>query len=189
MGDLRQVSAGNGYCRITADRRSTPSGRAFASAALSTYNTFAQRYGVFEARIRYPKGPGMWPAFWLLAEGSKQTPPEVDIFEAYPGPGTGSSGADVAVFSNHYSGGTQYVAFDGGSDLTGAWHIWRFEWTPDAMVLRLDGVKVGTLTGHVPTVRMYPIINLALGAPGYRIDGSTPDLAFMDIDYLRVYAP
>jgi hypothetical protein len=36
---------------------------------------------------------------------------------------------------------------------------------------------------------MYPILNLAIGATGYRIDGSTPASLDMDIDYLRVYAP
>lgn len=188
MGDLRQVSVLNGFCRITAERRSTPSGRAYASACLSTFGTFAQKYGVFEARIRYPKGAGVWPAFWLLAAGSKQTPPEVDIFEAYPGPGTGSSGPSVAVFSNHYPGDVQYVAFDGGRDLTGDWHVWRLEWTSSAMKLKLDGVTVGTLSGHVPNVAMYPIINLALGAPGYRVGSTTPDTLYMDIDYLRVYS-
>jgi len=28
-----------------------------------------------------------------------------------------------------------------------------------------------------------------LGAPGSRVDGTTPSLLTMDIDYLRVYAP
>jgi hypothetical protein len=189
MGDLRQVSAANGFCTITAERRSTPSGRAYASAALSTYGTFSQKYGAFEARIRYPKGAGVWPAFWLLNGPPSGTLPEVDIFEAYPGPGTGSSGTSVAVFSNHYSGGTQYKAWDAGSALTGSWHVWRYEWTPDSMIVRVDGAKIATLTGHVPDVRMYPILNLAIGATGYRIDGSTPASLDMDIDYLRVYAP
>jgi hypothetical protein len=53
MGDLRQVSVANGLCSITAVRMSTPSGRMYASAAMATYGTFAQRYGTFEARIRY----------------------------------------------------------------------------------------------------------------------------------------
>ena len=188
LGNLSQVSVENGYCRLQAERRSTPSGRAYASACLATYGTFAQKYGVFEARIRYPKGAGVWPAFWLLAAGSKQTPPEVDIFEAYPGPGTGSSGTSVAVFSNHYPGDVQYVAFDSGADLTGAWHVWRLEWTSAALELKLDGRTVGRLTGHVPNVAMYPILNLALGAPGYRVSSTTPDVLNMDIDYLRVYS-
>jgi len=188
MGDLRQVSAGGGQCTITAERRNTPSGRSYASACIATYGTFAQKYGIFEARIRYPKGAGVWPAFWLLAEGSKQTPPEIDIFEAYPGPGAGSSGTSVAVFSNHYGGGVQYIPWDAGNDLSGDWHVWKLDWSPDGLILKVDGTKVGTLAGHVPNVRMYPIITLALGAPGYRVDGSTASSLRMDIDYLRVYA-
>src|SRR5205814_987997 len=155
----RQVSVANGFCTISAVRRSTPSGRAYASAAISTYGTFSQKYGTFEARIRYPKGAGVWPAFWMLNGAPSGTLPEVDIFEAYPGPGTGSSGTSVAVFSNHYSGGTQYTAWDAGSALTGSGHVWRYEWTPDSIIVRVDGAKIGTLTGHVPIVRTYPILN------------------------------
>ena len=25
------------------------------------------KYGIFEARIKFPKGIGTWPAFWLLS--------------------------------------------------------------------------------------------------------------------------
>jgi len=38
----------------------------YTSARLKTYGKFEQKYGRFEARIKIPKGQGMWPAFWLL---------------------------------------------------------------------------------------------------------------------------
>jgi len=41
--------------------------REYTSARLKTEKLFAQKYGKFEARIRIPKGQGMWPAFWMLA--------------------------------------------------------------------------------------------------------------------------
>ncbi len=194
MGDLRQVSVANGLCSITAVRKTTPSGRMYASAAMATYGTFAQRYGTFEARIRYPKGAGVWPAFWLLPEGTVATPPEVDVFEALPGPGlapvNGSSGTDVAIATNHYAGGSpQYAAWNAGADLTTDFHVWRLDWTPTALVVKVDSTEIATLTGHVPTTAMYPIINLAIGATGYRADGTTPSSLTLDVDYLRVYSP
>ena len=194
MGDLRQVSVANGLCSLTAVRMSTPSGRMYASAAMATYGTFAQRYGTFEARIRYPNGAGVWPAFWLLAEGTVVTPPEVDVFEALPGPGltpvNGSSGTDVAIVTNHYAGGSpQYVAWHAGADLTTVFHVWRLDWSPAALVVKVDGTEIATLTGHVPATAMYPIINLAIGATGYRADGTTPSSLTLDVDYLRVFAP
>ncbi len=194
MGDLRQVSVANGLCSITAVRKTTPSGRMYGSAAMATYGTFAQRYGTFEARIRYPKGAGVWPAFWLLSEGTVATPPEVDVLEARPGPGltpvNGSAGTDVAIATNHYAGGSpQYTVWDAGTDLTTGFHVWRLEWTPLALVVKVDGTQIATLTGHVPTTAMYPIINLAIGATGYRADGTTPSSLTLDVDYIRVYAP
>src|SRR5450755_4252198 len=38
----------------------------YTSARLKTIGLFAQTYGRFEARIRIPRGQGLWPAFWML---------------------------------------------------------------------------------------------------------------------------
>jgi len=38
----------------------------YTSARLKTQGLFAQTYGRFEARIRIPRGQGMWPAWWML---------------------------------------------------------------------------------------------------------------------------
>src|SRR6202007_1087538 len=37
--------------------------RNYTSARLKTQNLFTQAYGRFEARIKVPKGQGIWPAF------------------------------------------------------------------------------------------------------------------------------
>ena len=42
--------------------------REYTSARLKTLGTFAQAYGRFEARIRIPRGQGIWPAFWMLGD-------------------------------------------------------------------------------------------------------------------------
>ena len=76
MADLRQVSVANGLCTITAQRMTTPMGRPYASACFATFGTFAQTYGTWEARLRYPAGQGVWPAFWLLPVGQKGPYPE-----------------------------------------------------------------------------------------------------------------
>src|SRR5262249_31444944 len=38
----------------------------YTSARLVTKGKFDFKYGRFEARIKIPKGQGVWPAFWLL---------------------------------------------------------------------------------------------------------------------------
>lgn len=191
LGNLSQVDVANGYCTITAQRKATPSGRAYASACFGTKNTWSQTYGTWEARIRYPKGNGVWPAFWALRSGSLVTPPEIDILEAYPGsPAAGGSGPNIVVSTLHYAGGApKYFATDMGSDNTNEFHVYKMVWTSSKMTFVIDGSVVGTITANVPQVPMYPILNLAMGATGYRVDGSTPDVLHMDVDYVRVYAP
>src|SRR5271157_1307387 len=40
---------------------------------------FAQMYGYFEARIKLPKGPGTWPAFWFSESWPRGSPPGVTV--------------------------------------------------------------------------------------------------------------
>lgn len=40
----------------------------YATGFLDTYGKWVQRYGYFEARMKLTKGPGMWPAFWLMPD-------------------------------------------------------------------------------------------------------------------------
>src|SRR5207249_1461949 len=40
----------------------------YTSARLITQGLFSQKYGRFAARMKIPKGQGMWPAFWLLGD-------------------------------------------------------------------------------------------------------------------------
>lgn len=40
--------------------------RNYTSARLKTQGKFSQAYGRFEARIKIPRGQGIWPAFWML---------------------------------------------------------------------------------------------------------------------------
>ena len=47
--------------------------RNYTSARLKTQNLFAQAYGRFEARIKIPKGQGIWPAFWALGNDITQS--------------------------------------------------------------------------------------------------------------------
>jgi beta-glucanase (GH16 family) len=75
---------GSGNLVITALNQ--PFGGAnFSSARLKTQGLFAQKYGRFEARIKTPYGPGIWPAFWMLGENINEVSwpfcGEIDIME------------------------------------------------------------------------------------------------------------
>ncbi len=40
----------------------------YASAEISTFKQFKQKYGYFEARIKYDAVKGVWPAFWMMPD-------------------------------------------------------------------------------------------------------------------------
>ena len=43
----------------------------YSSGEVSTFKKFRQRYGYFEARIKYDPTIGVWPAFWLMPNRSE----------------------------------------------------------------------------------------------------------------------
>lgn len=193
-----QVTVSGGELVISAERTGgLPEGRTFKSASITNAD-FAAKYGTWEARIWYPKGQGYWPAFWFtLASDITHSPPELDVFEAYPGtgltPSHGSSGSGVAVTTFHSELPDHLsLTYDAGADLTTGFHVWRVEW-PDSSHLRtyVDGVLLKEWTANLPTAPIQPIFSLALGANHvYNVDdGSTTPDKQMRISYLRYYAP
>lgn len=45
----------------------------YACGFLCTYGKWTQRYGYFEARMKLPQAPGLWPAFWLMPDRGRAT--------------------------------------------------------------------------------------------------------------------
>src|SRR5262249_27597609 len=77
-------TTGTGGLKITARKR--PDGK-WEAGLLSTLDRkgggFAQAGGYFEARMKMPAGPGVWPAFWLVGSGDGDYNAEIDIAEYY----------------------------------------------------------------------------------------------------------
>lgn len=48
---------------LAKDRQTT-----YASGFLDTFGKWTQRYGYFEARMKVPAAPGLWPCFWMVPE-------------------------------------------------------------------------------------------------------------------------
>lgn len=195
-----QVSESGGSLRLTAEKRNVQgwNGTAeqtynYTSGMLSTvrYNyesythvPFATTYGYFEARIKMPKGQGLWPAFWLLEE-DQTSPPEIDIMEFL--------GHDPStVYMNyHYidNGNKQDQSTYTTTDFTQDWHTYAVNWEKGKITWYIDGIARKTFVGNQVTDKpMYILINLAVGGdwPGSP-DGTTPFPSTMEVDYVRVY--
>jgi hypothetical protein len=67
-------------------RREAAGGREYTSHRMNTGHKFHVQYGRIEARIRVPKGNGLWPAFWMMGADFLTGRPwpyngEIDIME------------------------------------------------------------------------------------------------------------
>ena len=197
---------GNGNLVITA-RKENPGGYScwygscqYTSARLLTNGTFAQAYGRFEARIKVPRGQGLWPAFWMLGNDIGTNPwpgsGEIDIMENV---GYAPSTVWGTLHGPGYSGGSGVGAstsLPGGQALADAFHTFAVDWAPDSITWYLDGVAYSRKTpadiGGNRWVFDHPffmIMNVAVGGnwPGSP-DGSTTFPQTMTIDYVRVQA-
>ncbi len=48
----------------------------YATGYLGTYGNWVQLYGYFEARMKLPDAPGLWPAFWLMPDRGEEAGPQ-----------------------------------------------------------------------------------------------------------------
>jgi len=117
----------------------TPRGRVadFTSGRINSRNKVDFTYGRAEARIRLPDAEGLWPAWWLLGQGSWPESGEIDIME-YVGE---KDWVGVALHGPGYSGETPLVNksfFLEPEDATG-WHVYAVEWSANTIEFLVDG--------------------------------------------------
>ncbi len=184
---------GNGNLVITAIKN----GNSYTSARIKTEGKFSQTYGRFEARLKTPYGPGVWPAFWMLGttlEGvSWPQAGEIDIMELR---GQLPSTIQGTIHGPGYSGGNaitaSYSLRNSRFDLD--FHVFAVEWTEDQIDFFVDGYLYNRITKKdVPGQWVYDhpffmILNVAVGGnyAGYPND-QTPFPQKMTIDYVKVY--
>jgi len=138
----------------------------FTSGIVNTGASFRQKYGTFTAKIKL-SDPNVRNAFWLIGD---RITPHVDICRS----GHGKVWFDLFTApGGHYkkSIGSRYL-----SDF----YIYSLEWTPNALVWKINGVEVMRQTNGVPQEPMY--INLAGG-----VDKPIGGISSMEIDWVRVY--
>ena len=172
----------------------------YTSAKFTSASTFTQKYGRFEARIKIPRGQGMWPAFWMLGNniGSVGWPAsgEIDVMENIgkePGTVHGSLHGPGYSGSNPLTGS---YTLPNGAAFADDYHTFTADWAPDSITFYVDGVQYEK---HVPADTngnawvydhpFYLILNLAVGGswPGSP-DASTSFPQQMLVDYVHVDA-
>ncbi len=187
---------GNGMLVITAKSESY-AGSGFTSARIKTKGLFAQQYGRFEARIKTPTGPGLWPAFWMLGANIDTKPwpqcGEIDIMEQR---GQQPSVTWGSVHGPGYSGGgaisKPYGLVNGRFDTE--FHVYAVEWGEDYIDYFVDNylfqrITPETVTGDwVYNTPFFLLLTVVVGGNfvGFPTTG-TPFLQSMYVDYVKVY--
>jgi len=175
--------------------------RGYTSGRLKTLGTFAQAYGKFEARIKVPRGQGIWPAFWMMGQNIDQAGwpagGEIDIMENI---GKEPDVVHGTIHGPGYSGANGIGAActnPGGRPFADDFHVFTLEWEPQVLRWYVDGTRYQTLTPDrlPPGARwvfdhpFFLLLNVAVGGnwPG------NPDLTTtfpqeMTVDWVRVYS-
>lgn len=192
--NLENVSTdGNGNLVISALRI----GNSFTSARIKTQGLFAQKYGRFEARLKTPYGPGLWPAFWMLGENIETVSwpncGEIDIMELR---GQEPHIIHGTIHGPGYSGGNpiskSYSLVNDRFDVD--FHLYAIEWDEYKIDFFVDGYLYQRIERKdVPGEWVYDqpffiILNVAVG--GNYVGFPTTQTPFpqkMVIDYVKVY--
>jgi beta-glucanase (GH16 family) len=159
---------------------------------LSTWGDFEQEFGVWEARIKIPKGRGLWPAFWPLKSGTSACAggkEEFDIMEILANPIGERNGEDASlVFQTlHFGDGSQKMSYTRSVDLSLDYHVYGMEWRADFVQFTLDGNPTSRWTGQMRG-KAHIRLNMAVGGWPGPSDASTPSPAAMLVDWVKVQA-
>jgi beta-glucanase (GH16 family) len=172
----------------------------YTSARLKTLEKFSFLYGKVEARIRIPRGQGIWPAFWMLAANRSlvgwRNSGEIDIMENI---GREPSRVHATVHGPGYSGDNGIggiVPLPGDRAFADDFHTFAIVWRKESIELFVDGkshakVTQAALPANATWVfdtPFYMLLNVAVGGrwPGAP-DATSTYPQTMTVDYVRVY--
>ena len=171
------------------------------SARLLTWGRHSWTFGRFEARIKIPRGQGLWPAFWMLGANIDSVGwprcGEVDIMENI-GKEPGTVHGTVHGPGYHGTDGIGGpFTLPGGANFADDFHVYAVECESNQITWFVDGkpyfeVTPATLPKNTRWVFNEPkfmLLNLAVGGywPGDP-DSTTIFPQRMLVDYVRVYS-
>ncbi len=172
----------------------------YACGFADTFTKWTQRYGYFEARVKLPKAPGLWPAFWTMPDRG----PEAGVWWKRASTANGGIEHDILEYlsgwgpyrynlafhwdgygKEHKSAGTSinYVQPDrDGFITTGVY------WTPGLAVYYSQGREVLRWESpRVSSVPAYIMFNMVSGGwDNLPLDDAQLPDDFV-IDYVRVW--
>ncbi len=168
----------------------------YTSGLVSSKNDVSYGYGTVTARIKVPKGQGIWPAFWMMGADSDivgwPASGEIDVFEMPSTTTTVYSTLHGPISGTTATQQAQIVSTM--PDLSADYHNYWVRRLPNEVTFGIDDKTLGTLTPEslgpgetwVYNRPMYVLLNVAVGgswagAP----NSSTVFPAKMLVDWVR----
>lgn len=204
------VSVLNGLLHITAKYSPSYACNEFVtdytSGFIQTRNRYAWKFGYFEARIKNPQNPYLWPAFWLSPQQNVYGPwpqsGEIDIMEI--------KGHDLSTsYSNAHWGDSMtrtsrvgWYNFNRNNDASN-WHTYSVQWGLGYLHFFVDGNyyhSINMFNNPNATIHPGPFntdfyirLNLAVGGDYLSPPWNIPDIgknnfpSTMLVDWVNVY--
>lgn len=178
----------------------------YTSGRINTQGKHDFKYGLFEARVKVPKGKGFLPAFWMMPANENlygQWPRcgEIDCMEVM-GQETNKAYGTIHFGNPHSEKQNTYTLENG--NFADEYHVFSCEWEPGKITWYVDGIKFheandwysttegqGTVAYPAPfDQNFYMILNLAVG--GSWVGNPDANDAYVDeqqftIDYVKAY--
>ena len=159
-----------------------------------------QRYGYFEARVKFASAPGQWSAFWLQSPtiGNPLGDPatagvEMDVTEhrtqcvSAPSPTPPETCGPQSSIADRVQQGLIWDGYDSNSQSAiqlseplpglsdGGWHTWALNWTPTSLTFSFDDRPIWLPSGPVSQRSQYIILSSEVGE---FFAGAIPDAGY-----------
>jgi beta-glucanase (GH16 family) len=196
---LENSKVENGKLIITARKEKLSSmsdygGQSYSSARLITLGKTDWTYGFMEIRAKLPCGVGSWPAIWMLGSNDDPYPlnGEIDIMEQV-------GMTPTTIYGTIHNQSTAGTNGNGGettvNDACSVFHNYQLTWTPEKLVIAVDGKAYHTYVNDGKGKNSWPyynpqyfLLNLAIGGDmaGPKIDDTIFPAKF-EVEYIRVF--
>lgn len=212
----KNVRVENGHLILEAHREDLDDA-AYTSGRIHSRGKGDILYGKIDVRAKLPAGQGSWPAIWMLPSdpykyattGTEEEDWQgSDTSDAWPNSGEidimEHVGYDMnVVHGTVHSKAAYWLHWNqrkgsiDGKTVDKEFHVYSLEWTPDELIVSMDGSPYFTYVNEGTGWEAWPydhpfhlVLNLAVGGMWGRAGGPIDDTIFpirLEIDYVRVY--
>ncbi len=131
-----------------------PSTFQYSSGIVNTGQTFRQKHGRFEAKIKFSSTQGVFHAFWLVGE---KMLPELDVMRKK---GKDSSSVQGAYFwQNELGKAGKTETTIGGFDFSSGFYILSIDWNSKEIVWKINGIPFKKQANNLPDTPMYVVLS------------------------------